>query len=736
MSIRDDIKNPQSAKGSKMAHCDRKEGNTTGPDLGRRRESLRLFNELLRLGDDPDLSIEETFNKIARLIPACWHDPEAICSRIIFQGAQYKSINFRETDKKLYSELMAEGRTVGSIEVCHTRPGPDCDEGAFIEEERELLESLAWKLGRIISGKEAATASKDSQKFYRMVQELSDVGTWVWDIVNNNIDWSDDVIRLWGYARDDFRGTIEEVARRVHPDDLEAWRENVRACIEDGKEHRLEMRIILPGGKVRWMDAYGNAERDDQGKAVRMMGIVMDITDRKLAEEDLRREKQRLNITGDMARVGGWEIDLGNNTVFWTRTTRDIHEVSEEYVPTLEEAMDFFPEAREVIEEAVRRAREENIPYDLEIPFLTAKGRKLWTRTIGKPEFEGGKCARLHGVFQDITEKREVEEALRQRERLLTWAIEQLPIPVIIADAPDVSISRYNKAAFDLLAIPTEHLEDIELGEHREFWPTFYPDGSPYDVLDLPLTRAIRKGEISKDLEIILRKTDGDHWISASAAPLRDENGNIMAGIVVFPEITDRKLAEHEITESRTFLDTIIDKSPFAMWISDPGGTVIRTNHALHEALNLTSDQIVGHYNVLKDKNLEMQGLLPRIKQVFEDFKPTRFIVSWEAEKAGDVDFDGGSDLHIDASMFPIVSAEGDLEHVVCQWVDISDLKRVENELRNITRNLDLLVKERTLDLEAANRELESFAFSRLARPARSLAIHQGVRRYNSGMLS
>ena len=130
------------------------------------------------------------------------------------------------------------------------------------------------------------------------------------------------------------------------------------------------------------------------------------------AEQKVLRMQQLLDETGDMARVGGWEIDLGTNTVIWTRSTRAIHEVPDDHVPTLEESLAFFPEAQDELEEAIRRAREEGTGYDMVLPFVTAKGRKLWTHTIGKAEMQDGKCVRIHGTFQDVTEQKESQDAL------------------------------------------------------------------------------------------------------------------------------------------------------------------------------------------------------------------------------------------------------------------------------------------------------------------------------------
>jgi PAS domain S-box-containing protein len=84
---------------------------------------------------------------------------------------------------------------------------------------------------------------------------------------------------------------------------------------------------------------------------------------------------------------------------------------------------------------------------------------------------------------------------------------------------------------------------------------------------------------------------------------------------------------------------------------------------------------------VLNDVNLEMQGVMPMVRAVFEMNTPARFIIPWKASNAGDVDFKGGRDLYIDVSMFPILENNGELTNVVCQWVDITERKLAEEKL-------------------------------------------------------
>ncbi len=140
------------------------------------------------------------------------------------------------------------------------------------------------------------------------------------------------------------------------------------------------------------------------------------------ASADAESTQRRLfEQTSRMARVGGWMLDVRTGALAWTDDTRHIHQVGTEYEPDLERAFAFYPgRAGELVRAAVEQSIATQEPFDLSVPFITAAGRQIWVRALGRADVEAGETARLWGIFQDITDQ--VESRLFLRVARDEWA--------------------------------------------------------------------------------------------------------------------------------------------------------------------------------------------------------------------------------------------------------------------------------------------------------------------------
>jgi signal transduction histidine kinase len=136
-----------------------------------------------------------------------------------------------------------------------------------------------------------------------------------------------------------------------------------------------------------------------------------DITERKKTEETLLKSEHLLAESGRIGKVGGWNINIDTNKLTWTDETYRIHEVDQNFMPTVQNGISFYtPESRKIIEQAVQQAIAHGKPFNLELQIATAKGNIRSVRAIGEPNLANRE---VQGFFQDITERKKAEEALR-----------------------------------------------------------------------------------------------------------------------------------------------------------------------------------------------------------------------------------------------------------------------------------------------------------------------------------
>jgi PAS domain S-box-containing protein len=119
-------------------------------------------------------------------------------------------------------------------------------------------------------------------------QRIANIGNWDWDIVKNELYWSDEIYRIFGLNSLEFGATYEAFVNTIHPDDRELVQISVDEALHDNKPYSIDHRIILPNGSIRIVHEQAEVNFDETGKPLKMIGTVQDITDRKKVEEELK----------------------------------------------------------------------------------------------------------------------------------------------------------------------------------------------------------------------------------------------------------------------------------------------------------------------------------------------------------------------------------------------------------------------------------------------------------------
>jgi diguanylate cyclase (GGDEF)-like protein/PAS domain S-box-containing protein len=294
-------------------------------DLSERAKELKCLYEISNLVQKPDISPEDLLQGAVDLIPSSWQYPEVTCARITLDGREFRTENFRETAWRQTSDIIVNGEQAGAVEVCYLEEEPGADEGPFLNEERDLVNAIAERLGRITERERAEQALRESEAKYRRVFESIQDILYRTDAQGIIVEISPSVQRF-GYSREQMIGTqVMDVYE--NPEQRSAL---VKAVIEHGDVADHEIRLRRGDGRVIDISVSAHVLRDEDGTFIGTEGTLRDISDRKAVEEALREQARRDPLTGvlnhgaivdEMRRL----ISVGEQAAPWAVAMIDVN---------------------------------------------------------------------------------------------------------------------------------------------------------------------------------------------------------------------------------------------------------------------------------------------------------------------------------------------------------------------------------------------------------------------------
>jgi PAS domain S-box-containing protein len=371
-----------------------------------------------------------------------------------------------------------------------------------------------------------------------------------------------------------------------------------------GVSGAYEINMVRKDGRVVNVIISAKPLFDDEGIFKGSFGVATDITARKKMEEALKESENRLTLALEGAALGLWDWNLKTGKAVWIdRNVTMLGYCSDEVKQDFKtwKSMvhpDDWPEVSKRLNDHIKGKTE---LFEAEYRIRNKAGNWQWTQSRGKTVEldENGDPVRMAGVVVDIDETKRTEMELEKTKALLLAAVEQSPAGILIADAPEVRIRLANSAALGIRGESEKSLTDIPLESHPGAWNTFHMSGNICEPEDLPLSRAILYGETVKNKELTIRRNDGEsRTVLANASPVRDAEGNVVAGVVVFPDITDRKNAEKALLQSERRLRMALEHMPALLVAFDHNNHIVVANEACERVTGYSRDEIINNPQV------------------------------------------------------------------------------------------------------------------------------------------
>ncbi|WP_425618153.1 PAS domain S-box protein [Anatilimnocola sp. NA78] len=260
-------------------------------------------------------------------------------------------------------------------------------------------------------------AIEDSELRYRLIGKAANDAIWDWDLETNEVIWTEGVRRVFGYAAQDIGETASWWIENIHPDDRQRISDDIHAAIDGGAEHwQDEYRYRRADGTYVAVFDRGQIVRQN-GKPVRMVGSMLDLTEQKRARAALKSAEERFAFVRKSSGVGFWYCDLPFDVLQWDEHVKShFHLPADAHVTidTFYERM--HPADREPTRTAIELSIREQKPYDVYYRTVhPVTGAEKWIRAIGRTFYSAENTPiRFDGVTVDVSEQKRAEGELRE----------------------------------------------------------------------------------------------------------------------------------------------------------------------------------------------------------------------------------------------------------------------------------------------------------------------------------
>lgn len=397
---------------------------------------------------------------------------------------------------------------------------------------------------------------QESEASLKLAQDIAKLAYWTWYPERDVFQPSDSLLRILEIDDSDIK-TIPAFLQNVIPEDRKKIADTIRLNQSRLETINLEFRVLTKSGNVKHILFRGEIQDGEGQPEPVYYGTGQDITSIKTTRENLSQRERFLEMTGKTASLGGWEIDLKTDRVFWTKAMYDIHNLPPSTEPSRETAIGFYnSEDQEEIRKMLTNAVESNSKFVYERKIKVKNGQEKWVYCTGMPVYNGDTPVKMSGIMQDVTHSRNQIEALRLRAMMLDNVGE-----AVIAVDKNWRIIFWNKAAEKLF----KYKKSEVMGKTtRELQLSDVSEATVREILSL-----LKKGEGSSGEYTMIDKYERHFPVYGSSSPILDETGSVVGLIISCRDISQDKAATQRILESEERFRKLFDYSPLGKALTD-----------------------------------------------------------------------------------------------------------------------------------------------------------------------